>query len=398
MHDLLEHLRTRLTTAHSPERSPRTGYTTKEPGTSAVAPVASRQGAPDMPPDMSPEAPDGACTGCGCQNQGGPERSLTSAEAMPPLASAPDDGITADEALLLASLPPQYALDILATAQAVRSSRRGGPARICGIVNAKSGRCPEDCAFCAQSRHHHSGSPVHPLVDEEHLVRRAGQLRASGAERYGIVTSGTRLSPRELEKICNAAHRIRREVGIALCGSFGQLTPDYATSLREAGFSSYHHNLETSRSFFPGICTTHDYDDDIETVRRARDAGLRTCCGGILGMGESDAQRIELSMTLRELAVDSIPLNFLNPIPGTRLQDRGTMPPMRALVCIALFRLMHPGRDILVCGGREATLGEWQSWIFLAGANGVMIGNYLTTTGRDMADDIAMLHTLGVHA
>lgn len=361
MHNLLENLRRRLLAQRPPEPLPPTSQGLARPSHDVVRGPCDA----DIPPDARNTMPE---------------------------------GITVEEALAVAELPQKHALDILATAQAIRSVHKGGPAALCGIVNAKSGRCPEDCAFCAQSSHHATGSPVHALLDAETLLRRAEELRQSGAERYGIVTSGTRLTVRELDTLCEAAVRIRRETGIALCGSLGQLTPDAAACLKEAGFSSYHHNLETSRSFFPAICSTHAYDDDIATVRAARAAGLRTCSGGIFGMGETDAQRIELSATLRELDVDSIPVNLLSPIPGTPLQHRPTMPPMRALVSIAIYRLMHPARDILVCGGREATLGPWQSWIFLAGANGMMVGNYLTTTGRDMADDLAMLATLGVRA
>lgn len=308
------------------------------------------------------------------------------------------EAATPDEALAVALLPAADTLDILAMAQRVRSARATGPVRLCGIVNAKSGRCPENCAFCAQSAHHATGTPHHELLDSETLLRKAAKLKESGAQRYGIVTSGTRLSPRELDALCETALVLRREVGIALCASLGQLQGDAATRLREAGFSSYHHNLETSRSFFPAICSTHEYDDDLETIRLAATAGLRTCSGGILGMGESAAQRVELSATLGELNVDSIPLNFLNPIPGTPLGTRSTMPPMEALRAIAVFRLMHPARDIIICGGREVTFGAWQSWLFLAGANALMIGNYLTTSGRDTGDDLAMLEALGVRA
>ncbi len=308
----------------------------------------------------------------------------------------PERLLSLDEALQLVTLLPEATLDLLTLASAVRAFFRPNATFTCGIVNAKSGRCPENCAFCAQSVHYATGAAVYPLIEEDALLRRAESLLEAGALRFGIVTSGTALHGAELDRLCQIAERITREVGIELCGSLGQLTGDRAVRLRQAGFTSYHHNLETAASYFSAICSTHAYAEDVETVRVARAAGLRVCCGGILGLGETWSQRVELAETLRELDVDSIPLNFLNPIPGTPLASRHPLPPAEALRCIALFRLLHPSRDILVCGGRPQTLGDWQSWLFLAGANGLMTGNYLTTAGSAFENDNAMLKTLGL--
>lgn len=312
------------------------------------------------------------------------------------LTHQPATAATPEEMAAVLALGDEAFLDILAVAQQVRTAQMQHQAFTCGIINAKSGRCPENCAFCAQSSHYNTGAPVHSLVSADALLQRAEMLAQAGASRFGIVTSGTRLNRGELETLCTIAQKIVKETGLAVCGSLGLLDNAEAAALKASGFSSYHHNLETARSFFPAICTTHEYDADIATVHAAQAAGLRTCTGGILGMGETWAQRIELSCTLQKLDVDSIPLNFLNPIPGTPLAARSPLAPREALLCIALFRFMHPHRDIIICGGREVTLGEWQSWVFMAGANGLMIGNYLTTSGRDTTADSAMLDTLGV--
>jgi biotin synthase len=287
----------------------------------------------------------------------------------------------------------RYAL-FLAASQ-VKEHFVGSQVHLCSIINAKSGRCPENCAFCAQSAHHETAAPVYPLVDEEQIVRSAVQAEQQGSTCYGIVTSGTTITKgAELESICRAARRIRTETGIVPSCSLGII--DYATAcaLKDAGVETYHHNLETARSFFPQICSTHAYDDDIATINAVKQAGLKVCCGGIFGLGETAAQRIELAFTIGELAVDSVPLNFLNPIEGTRLAGAKLIDPLECLVTIALYRLILPDRKISVCGGREHNLRDLQSWMFFAGANGTMIGNYLTTSGRPAAADWQMLSDL----
>lgn len=302
---------------------------------------------------------------------------------------------TAEEALAVANLPGSAQLDIIATAQLVRSRHMGSDVTTCGIINAKSGRCSENCCFCAQSGHHTTDVRVYPLVSVEEMVDRARVLAQAGVARYGIVTSGKALSDADLETICEAARRIRKELPIAVDASLGMLTPERAQKLKAAGVSRYHHNLETSKSFFPHICSTHEYEDDINTVRCALAAGLEVCSGGIFGLGESWEQRIEMSSLLRDLDVTAIPCNFLTPIPGTPLGESDRLSPFEALRILAVYRFMHPARQIYVCGGREKTLGAWRSWIFMAGASGVMTGNYLTTKGNDMDEDDAMLREMG---
>lgn len=302
-----------------------------------------------------------------------------------------------EEALELASTALHELPDLFAAANRIKAHFVGNQVHLCSIINAKSGRCGEDCAFCAQSSHHVTETPIFPLVDEDAITSAARDAAQRGSGCFGIVTSGTSIGPgEELERICIALRRIRSETGIDPSCSLGIIDQETAVRLKAAGAVTYHHNLETARSFFPSICTTHDYEEDIQTIRNARQAGMKVCCGGIFGMGETMAQRVELALTLRELEVDSVPINFLNPIPGTRLADANFLTPLECLHIIALFRLILPKKRITVCGGREINLRDLQSWMFFAGANGTMIGNYLTTSGRDEQQDRQMLNDLGL--
>ncbi|AJE03272.1 biotin synthase BioB [Geobacter pickeringii] len=301
------------------------------------------------------------------------------------------------DARVLADASGNDLFTLFTAASRIKSHFLGSAVHLCSIINAKSGRCPENCAFCAQSAHHATDAPVYPLVDEEKIVANAREAEKNGSHCYGIITSGTSISKgEELERICRAVRRIRQETKIAPSCSLGIIDFPTATALREAGVETYHHNLETARSFFPSICTTHDYEEDMETVRVARRAGLKVCCGGIFGLGESAAQRIEMALTLRELDVDSVPLNFLNPIEGTRLAAADNLTPLECLKTIALYRFILPSKRISVCGGRERNLRDLQSWMFFAGADGTMIGNYLTTIGRPAEQDWQMLNDLGL--
>ena len=287
----------------------------------------------------------------------------------------------------------------LAGAHHLKERTFGDIAQLCSIINAKSGRCMENCAFCAQSAHHRSSPPVYPLKSREEIVAGARQAQEEGSHCYGIVTSGTRPEPgREFDTILAAIRDIRDQFDIEPSASLGLLTKELASALAEAGCVTYHHNLETARSFFPHICTTHDYEQDVDTVRLAKAVGMKVCCGGIFGLGESAEQRVELAETLRELDVDSVPLNFLNPIQGTPLENQRSLSPMDCVRAITMFRYFLPDKPISVCGGREPNLRELQSWIFMAGASGTMVGNYLTTSGRDRAVDMQMFADIEVKA
>jgi len=311
--------------------------------------------------------------------------------------AASGEGIGAEDALAVLSLPQPDLWRLLDITEGVRRRFKGDGVRLCSIVNAKSGLCSEDCSFCSQSRRSKADIRKYPLIEEEEMVRAAREAKARGAREFSIVSSGLAMRNRgELERVGNAIERIRSEVGIETCVSLGTLSAEDVSYLLSRGLRSLHHNLETSRSFFPSVCTTHDYEEDVRAVREAKAAGAWVCCGGIFGIGEKDLDRVELAMTLRELSVDSIPVNFLNPVPGTPVEGRRELTPFDCLKIIAMMRLVHPRREIIVCGGREVNLRDLQSLMFAAGATGTMAGNYLTTAGRPAEDDIRMIRDLGL--
>jgi biotin synthase len=285
---------------------------------------------------------------------------------------------------------------LMAAASEIREYYKGKKINLCGIINAKSGKCREDCKFCAQSGHWLTNASFYPLLPAEEMIQKADMAAASGARFFGIVTSGTRISS---DGEWNTIFRVIAQIGksnIKPCASLGMIDFSKALELRKAGLFRYHHNLETSRSFFDEICTTHPYDSDIETVLAAKKAGLSTCSGGIIGLGETIEQRIELACTLRDLDVDSVPINILSPIPGTPLENRFPLSPMEILLTIAVFRFILPDKDIRLCGGKEKNLKQLLPLGIVAGANSLMTGNYLTTTGRDANLDQEMIRDLGL--
>jgi biotin synthase len=324
---------------------------------------------------------------------------MTTETMLTTLANAVIDGVplTPEQALTLTELPRESLPALFAAASRIRAHYFDNRVSLCSIINAKSGLCPEDCTFCAQSAHHATGVSCYPLLDHDALIAGARAAADGGAACYGIVTSGSGISEGdELEQVCAAIRAIRAEGIIAPGASLGTLTRVAAELLKAAGLVTYHHNLETARSFFPHICTSHDYDDDVSTIQLAKQAGLRVCCGGLFGLGESMAQRVELALLLGELAVDSVPINFLDPVSGTPLADMCQLTPLACLHIIALYRFILPNVHITICGGRQLNLRELQSWIFLAGASGVMTGNYLTKEGRRPADDQRMIDDQGL--
>ncbi len=286
-------------------------------------------------------------------------------------------------------------LDLAAVANRVRTEFNGNGIDFCSLLNVKSGRCSEDCTFCAQSGHYKTEAPIYPLLDIDRIVEVAREAQAKGTGRFCLITSGRELSDREFETILSALGRIQEETTLDLDCSLGTLSEERAEALRKVGVTRYNHNLETSESHFPKICSTHSFGDRIKTVEVLKDRGFSICCGGIIGLGESPQQRLELAFSLRQMGIDCIPFNILNPRPGTPLEHSESVPPMEIVKTIALFRLILPKGTIKIAGGREANLRDLQSLALLAGANGLILGNYLTTLGRSAEDDLAMVRDLG---
>jgi len=293
------------------------------------------------------------------------------------------------------TIPPY---ELLLAANRIREHYKGDRVGLCSIVNAKSGNCPEDCSFCAQSIHHKASMKRYPLLPEEEIVKAARNARRNNAGCFGIVTSGrTVRAPKEIAAICRAVTKIKTIApGLTCSVSLGTIGRQGIAELKKAGISRFHHNLETSAAYFPKICTTHTYGERLRTIERAKSAGLRICSGGLFGIGESREDRLKLAFTLRDLGVESVPLNFLHPIKGTALEKIAPMPPLEILRTIALLRLILPAKDIKICGGRAVNLRNLQGMIFFAGANGMMIGNYLTQPGQDPAVDLQMIKDLGL--
>jgi len=304
--------------------------------------------------------------------------------------------LTRDEVLQVAAHPLDELPDLVALAHRVRLAHCGPEVELESLVNAKSGACPEDCAFCSQSVQFDTGVDVHPFLDLDEVVEAARATRAAGATQFCIVVAVRGPEERLLRKVIDAVDAVHHETGLEVACSLGLLDPEQARRLAAAGVRRYNHNLETCRAVFPSICTTHSYDDRVATARLAVNAGMELCCGGILGLGETLEQRVDFAFELAALDPCEVPVNLLDPRPGTPLGDRALLSPREALQAIALFRLVLPRAWIRLAGGRERVLGELQGLGLLAGANALIIGNYLTTIGRAPADDHALLDALGM--
>jgi biotin synthase len=307
-------------------------------------------------------------------------------------------GITREDAVAVLRADEGDLLEIMAVAYRLRREAFGRRVTLHVIQNARSGACSENCGYCSQSSASYAAIERYQLRSAEKLAADACQAAGIGAVKYGIVTSGRAPTGDVIETICAAVRRIHAAgIKLGICVSLGLATDEQLRRLAEAGVNRYHHNLETSCRYFPHVCSTHSYADRVATVRKVKDAGLEICCGGIVGMGETLEDRADLALALRELGVDSIPVNFFNPCPGTPLEHTPPLTTLEALRALAMFRLVNPRADICAAGGREICLGPLQPLALFA-ANSIFTGGYLTTPGQGHAKDLEMIRCLGFEA
>ena len=279
-------------------------------------------------------------------------------------------------------------------ADRIRAYFIGDKVDLCTIISGRSGKCSENCKFCAQSASHHTACDIDDIIDEDEIRSAARENQQEGVSRFSIVHSGKSPLPRDFEKIVSVFRKMHETLEIDLCCSLGFMTAEQFKRLHEAGVRSVHCNLETSRRFFPSICTTHTYEEKIENIRRAQQEGMRVCSGGIIGMGESWEDRIDLALELAGLGIFAIPINSLMPIPGTPLQDLPRLSEEEILRTIAIFRYIDPEADIRLAGGRALMRNNGRE-TFTSGASASITGNMLTTSGSTIASDKAMLKELG---
>jgi len=307
--------------------------------------------------------------------------------------------ISQAEANDLINTPNSELMTLLAGAEKIKRHFKGNKVKLCGIVNAKSGRCSENCSFCAQSAHHKTDCQVYPLMTEKELVDAAKSAEKNmSATCFSFVTSGKTVhTDSEFRILQSALKTVTKETKMNRCVSLGTLNLEQLQQLKKSGLKRLHHNLETAESYFAKMCTTHSYSDRLKTIKLAKEAGLEVCSGGIFGLGETPAQRVELAFALRGLEVQSVPINILNPIPGTpAAANHHPVSPFEVLKLVATYRFILPTQDIGIFGGREKALGTLQPMMFIAGANVTLIGDYLTTKGQAPERDLQMIRDLGL--
>src|SRR4051812_18557581 len=310
---------------------------------------------------------------------------------MPPL-------ITREEALRLGEIEDRQQIEaLIERAWQARVERFSDSTDMCSLVNAKSGGCAEDCGFCAQSRFADAETPMHAMMEPEQILEHARAAEAAGAHRFCMVTQGQGLSKRDFAKYLEGVRLVSEKTNLKRCASVGHLSAERARALREAGVQRVHHNVETAASYYDEVTTTVRYEGRLRTIAAVREAGLETCVGGILNLGETPEQRVEMAFELSGIDPTSVPISLLNPRPGTKFGDREHMDPWEAVKWIAIFRLIIPGALFRLCGGRVENLGELQQLAVKAGLNGVMMGNFLTTLGASPAEDRAMFTELGLN-
>jgi biotin synthase len=310
---------------------------------------------------------------------------------MPPL-------ITREEASELGGIEDHREIEALVErAWAARVQRFRDSTDMCSLVNAKSGGCAEDCGFCAQSRFADAETPMHALMEPEQILEHARAAEAAGAHRFCMVTQGQGLSKRDFEKYLQGVRLVAAHTNLKRCASIGHISTARASALKEAGIQRVHHNVETASSYYDEVTTTVRYEGRLRTIQAVRQAGLETCVGGILNLGETRDQRVEMAFELAAIDPTSVPINLLNPRPGTKFGDRELIDPWEALKWVAIFRLILPDALFRLCGGRVENLGELQPLAIRAGLNGVMMGNFLTTLGAEPEQDRAMFEAHGLN-
>ncbi|BDR76887.1 biotin synthase BioB [Clostridium tetani] len=307
-----------------------------------------------------------------------------------------DKDITFNEAItLFQSSYDKNLKNLLDAANRIRNKFNGNIVDLCSIMNAKSGRCSEDCKFCAQSEHYNTNTKKYNMINMSDALNLAKENKEHGINRFSLVTSGKALTSNDFEKALEIYKEINKRVNINLCASLGTLSYNQLLQLKNVGVTMYHHNLETSREYYNKICTTHSYDERIETINNAKKAGLMVCSGGIIGMGETITDRIKLAFELKSLQIQSIPINILNPVKGTPLEYTKRLEQNDILKTIAIFRFINPKASIRLAGGRNL-IDNFGKGCFRAGANATISGNYLTTSGNKINDDIEMIKSLGL--
>mgnify|MGYP000858752599 FL=1 len=303
--------------------------------------------------------------------------------------------ISRSEAEQLLNVPDEFIMALAAAADRLRIHFKGHEFDSCSLINAKSGRCSEDCSFCAQSGRHKTDCETYGMRSDDEILKAALSAYNWGASRFCAVTSGGALSDQDFDKLMAALEKVKQEVDIDLDASLGFLSDQRADRLAEVGVTRYNHNLETSRENYPNVCTTHQFEQRVQTVRKVLTKGLSACSGGILGLGETPSQRLDMAFTLADIGVDCIPVNILNPRPGTPLEGSTPPQPMEIIKTLALFRMINPKATIKIAGGREQNLGDFQGLALRSGANGMIIGGYLTTGGRQVCDDLKLVRQAG---
>jgi len=289
--------------------------------------------------------------------------------------------------------------DLLYWANKIRTKNFGNKVKVCSIVPGRLGGCNQDCKFCAQSVRYDTAIDKKPKVlDDEQILAAARQAREKGVPNFGIVYSGKAITEAELARLEKVIRQIKNDYGLGMCASLGIISDAQANRLAAAGLSRYNHNLETSERYFAEIVTTHKYADRVSAIKNAQSAGLGICAGGIFGIGETEADRVDMALELRGLGVDTVPMNFLHPIEGTPLGQSERLSPREILRIIAIYRFILPKVNLKIAGGRVLNMRDMQSWIFYAGATGILSGNYLTTAGRAVEEDMQMLEDLGLEA